>query len=121
MTDEVWNLDERLKSGFWTKSKSQEEEDGNGLGVAAITCGESCFRGEPIQEVKLNKNAWVCMSETPDSPTVMADTGFEHQRPISAADFAQCGIGLTVVRNAKRTNSSEVCRSPLSRGISPSA
>lgn len=87
------------------------------FGVAAITCGESCFRGEPIQEVKLNKNAWVCMSQTPDSPTVMADTGL----PISAADFAQRGTGLTVVRNAKRTNSSELCRSPLSRGAPPSA
>lgn len=46
----------------------------------------------------------------PDSPTyaVMADTGFEHHTPISAADFArqQCaefGIELTVVRNVKRT------------------
>lgn len=46
----------------------------------------------------------------PDSPIypVMADTGFEHQRPISAADFArqrcaEFGLELTVVRNPKRT------------------
>ena len=45
-----------------------------------------------------------------DSPihAVMADTGFEHQRPISAAAFArercaEFGLGLTVVRNPKRT------------------
>ena len=45
-----------------------------------------------------------------DSPTyvVMADTGFEHQRPISAADFgrqrcAEFGLNLTVVRKPKRT------------------
>jgi 3'-phosphoadenosine 5'-phosphosulfate sulfotransferase (PAPS reductase)/FAD synthetase len=45
-----------------------------------------------------------------DSSThvVMADTGFEHQRPISAADFArhrcaEFGLNLTVVRNPKRT------------------
>ncbi len=46
----------------------------------------------------------------PDSPTyaVMADTGFEHVLPISAADFARArcaefGLELTVVRNSKRT------------------
>lgn len=46
----------------------------------------------------------------PESPTnvVMADTGFEHQTPISAADFArqrcaEFGLELTVVRNPKRT------------------
>ncbi len=46
----------------------------------------------------------------PDMPTyaVMADTGFEHKAPISAADFArlrcaQFGLNLTVVRNPKRT------------------
>lgn len=46
----------------------------------------------------------------PDSPiyAVMADTGFEHKRPISAADFAsqrcaEFGLELTVVRNPKRT------------------
>jgi DNA sulfur modification protein DndC len=38
---------------------------------------------------------------------VMADTGFEHQRPISAAEFArdrceEFGVPLTVVRNARR-------------------
>jgi 3'-phosphoadenosine 5'-phosphosulfate sulfotransferase (PAPS reductase)/FAD synthetase len=38
----------------------------------------------------------------------MADTGFEHKRPISAADFArqrcaEFGLELTVVRNLKRT------------------
>ena len=45
-----------------------------------------------------------------DCPTyvVMADTGFEHQRPISAADFArqrctEFGLNLTVFRNPKRT------------------
>lgn len=45
-----------------------------------------------------------------DSPTyaVMADTGFEHQRPISAADFArqrcaEFGLELTVVRHPRRT------------------
>ncbi len=45
-----------------------------------------------------------------DSPTyaVMADTGFEHQRPISAADFArqrcaEFGLDLTVVRHPRRT------------------
>ena len=46
----------------------------------------------------------------PDFPThaVMADTGFEHQLPVSAADWARmrCAefdLNLTVVRNAKRT------------------
>ena len=46
----------------------------------------------------------------PDVPTyaVMADTGFEHVSPISAADFARArcaefGLDLTVVRNPKRT------------------
>ena len=46
----------------------------------------------------------------PDTPTyaVMADTGFEHVFPISAADFARArcaefGLDLTVVRNPKRT------------------
>ena len=46
----------------------------------------------------------------PDSATyaVMADTGFEHQRPISAADFArhrcaEFGIELEIVRNTRRT------------------
>jgi 3'-phosphoadenosine 5'-phosphosulfate sulfotransferase (PAPS reductase)/FAD synthetase len=39
---------------------------------------------------------------------VMADTGFEHQAPISATEWAQLrcrdyGLDLTVVRNAKRT------------------
>jgi 3'-phosphoadenosine 5'-phosphosulfate sulfotransferase (PAPS reductase)/FAD synthetase len=45
----------------------------------------------------------------PDTPTyaVMADTGFEHVSPISAADFARSrcaefGLELTVVRNPKR-------------------
>jgi DNA sulfur modification protein DndC len=38
----------------------------------------------------------------------MADTGFEHVSPISAADFARArcaefGLALTVVRNPKRT------------------
>jgi DNA sulfur modification protein DndC len=46
----------------------------------------------------------------PDNPTyaVMADTGFEHVSPISAADFARArcaefGVELTIVRNPKRT------------------
>ena len=46
----------------------------------------------------------------PDSPTyaVMADTGFEHVSPVSAADFARArcaefGLELPVVRNPKRT------------------
>ena len=46
----------------------------------------------------------------PNAPTyaVMADTGFEHVSPISAADFArercaEFGLELTVVRNPKRT------------------
>jgi 3'-phosphoadenosine 5'-phosphosulfate sulfotransferase (PAPS reductase)/FAD synthetase len=46
----------------------------------------------------------------PEIPTyaVMADTGFEHVSPISAADFARArcaefGLELTVVRNPKRT------------------
>src|SRR5277367_4775923 len=39
---------------------------------------------------------------------VMADTGFEHQRPISAVDWARSrceefGVNLSVVRNPKRT------------------
>jgi DNA sulfur modification protein DndC len=39
---------------------------------------------------------------------VMADTGFEHQRPVSAVDWARTrceefGIALSVVRNPKRT------------------
>jgi DNA sulfur modification protein DndC len=52
---------------------------------------------------------------------VMADTGFEHQRPISAADFArqrcaEFGLNLTVVRNPKRTYLEMVER----RGMFPS-
>jgi DNA sulfur modification protein DndC len=46
----------------------------------------------------------------PDITTygVMADTGFEHQRPISALEWARArcadlGISLSVVRNSKRT------------------
>ena len=46
----------------------------------------------------------------PAFPTyaVMADTGFEHQSPVSAADWARMrcaefGLDLTVVRNPKRT------------------
>lgn len=46
----------------------------------------------------------------PDNPTyaVMADTGFEHVSPISAADFARArcaefGLELAIVRNPKRT------------------
>ena len=49
-------------------------------------------------------------SEFPNSPTyaVMADTGFEHEAPIPAAQFArsrcaQFGLDLAVVRNPKRT------------------
>jgi DNA sulfur modification protein DndC len=45
-----------------------------------------------------------------DNPTyaVMADTGFEHVFPISAADFARArcaefGLELNMVRNPKRT------------------
>lgn len=45
----------------------------------------------------------------PNIPTfaVMADTGFEHQRPISASDFARArcldvGVALAVVRNSQR-------------------
>lgn len=48
--------------------------------------------------------------EFPESPTfaVMADTGFEHQQPISAAEFARqrCadfGLDVKIVRNPKRT------------------
>jgi DNA sulfur modification protein DndC len=60
----------------------------------------------------------------PDSPTyaVMADTGFEHQRPISAADFArqrcvEFGIELAIVRNPRRTYLEMVEQ----RGMFPSA
>lgn len=60
----------------------------------------------------------------PDSPIypLMADTGFEHQRPISAADFArqrcaEFGLELTVVRNPKRTYLEMVEQ----RGMFPSA
>jgi 3'-phosphoadenosine 5'-phosphosulfate sulfotransferase (PAPS reductase)/FAD synthetase len=62
-------------------------------------------------------------NQFPDSPTytVMADTGFEHRRPISAADFArercaEFGLNLTVVRNPKRTYLEMVER----RGMFPS-
>jgi len=52
----------------------------------------------------------------------MADAGFEHQRPVSAADFArqrcaQVGLNLTVVRNPKRACLEMVKR----RGMFPSA
>lgn len=60
----------------------------------------------------------------PDAPTyvVMADTGFEHRKPISAADFArqrcaEFGLELTVVRNPKRTYLQMVEQ----RGMFPSA
>jgi DNA sulfur modification protein DndC len=60
----------------------------------------------------------------PEAPTVavMADTGFEHQRPISAADFArercaEFGVPLTVVRNSRR-NYLEMVEQ---RGMFPSA
>lgn len=53
---------------------------------------------------------------------VMADTGFEHQRPISAADFARSrcaefNVPLTVVRNPRRTYLEMVEQ----RGMFPSA
>ncbi len=58
-----------------------------------------------------------------DSPTytVMADTGFEHQRPISAADFArqrcaEFGLDLTAVRHPRCTYLEMVKR----RGMFPS-
>lgn len=60
----------------------------------------------------------------PDSPTyaVMADTGFEHKKPISAADFArqrcaEFGLELIVVRNPKRMYLEMVEQ----RGMFPSA
>ena len=60
----------------------------------------------------------------PDAPiyVVMADSGFEHQKPISAADFArqrcaEFGLELTVVRNPKRTYLEMVEQ----RGMFPSA
>jgi len=60
----------------------------------------------------------------PDVATlaVMADTGFEHQRPISAADFARdrcadLGVPLAVVRNSRRTYLEMVEK----RGMFPSA
>lgn len=59
-----------------------------------------------------------------DSPTyaVMADTGFEHERPIPATDFArqrcaEFGLDLTVVRNPRRTYLEMVEQ----RGMFPSA
>jgi 3'-phosphoadenosine 5'-phosphosulfate sulfotransferase (PAPS reductase)/FAD synthetase len=59
----------------------------------------------------------------PDSPTyaVMADTGFEHVVPISAADFArerceEFGLDFTVVRHQKRTYLERV----VQRGMFPS-
>lgn len=60
----------------------------------------------------------------PESSTfaVMADTGFEHQQPISAAEFArqrcaEFGLDLKVVRNPKRTYLEMVEQ----RGMFPSA
>ncbi len=60
----------------------------------------------------------------PNSPTyaVMADTGFEHIAPVTAADWARtrCAefrLGLTVVRNPKRTYLEMVEQ----RGMFPSA
>lgn len=60
----------------------------------------------------------------PDAPVyaVMADTGFEHLKPISAANFArqrcaEFGLDLTVVRNPKRTYLEMVEQ----RGMFPSA
>lgn len=60
----------------------------------------------------------------PNSPTfaVMADTGFEHQRPISAEEFARSrcsdfNIPLIVVRNPRRTYLEMVQQ----RGMFPSA
>lgn len=60
----------------------------------------------------------------PEAPTfgVMADTGFEHQRPISAADFArercaEVGVSLALVRNSSRTYLQMVEQ----RGMFPSA
>ncbi len=59
-----------------------------------------------------------------NTPTfaVMADTGFEHQRPVSAEDFARSrcdafDIPLTVVRNPRRTYLEMVEQ----RGMFPSA
>jgi DNA sulfur modification protein DndC len=53
---------------------------------------------------------------------VMADTGFEHQRPIPATDFArerciEFGVPFTVVRNSRRTYLEMVEQ----RGMFPSA
>ncbi|MDE3103867.1 MAG: phosphoadenosine phosphosulfate reductase family protein [Acidobacteriota bacterium] len=60
----------------------------------------------------------------PNAPTfaVMADTGFEHQRPISALDFArfrcaEFNVSLTVVRNPRRSYLEMVEQ----RGMFPSA
>ncbi len=60
----------------------------------------------------------------PDNPTfaVMADTGFEHQRPISASDFARSrcadfNVPFTIVRNPLRTYLEMVEQ----RGMFPSA
>lgn len=60
----------------------------------------------------------------PDTPTfaIMADTGFEHQRPISAIEFARSrcagfNVPLTVVRNSRRTYLQMVEQ----RGMFPSA
>ena len=59
-----------------------------------------------------------CLPET-TTFAVMADTGFEHQRPISAADFARgrFGVPFTVVRNSRR-NYLEMVEQ---RGMFPSA
>jgi len=53
---------------------------------------------------------------------VMADTGFEHQKPISAAEFArqrcaEFGLELSLVRNPRRTYLEMVEQ----RGMFPSA
>ncbi len=63
-------------------------------------------------------------SRFPDVPTycVMADTGFEHVRPVPAVDWsmqmaARFGLGLTVVRNPNKTYLEMVRR----RGMFPSA
>jgi hypothetical protein len=88
---------------MWRETWMQRGDYSSNRGRSRVCC-------EPLGRQGLDKNAWVVRRKFPDSPTyaVMADTGLEHQRPISAADFArqrcaESGIKLVIVRNPRRT------------------
>jgi hypothetical protein len=71
---------------------------------------QHCAGSEPLRRQRLDENVGSYPGNLPFCTTygVMADTGFEHQRLVSAIDwaFSRCeefGTSFAVVRNPKRT------------------